>query len=79
MLIQQSLQNESESVGTESNDQIQPVNDIETNAISDTTPESNSPSVDIDKSELQNLLDLRTEGVVGWRGIVPQALEFWFD
>ena len=51
MLIQQSLQNESESVGTESNDQIQPVNDIETNAISDTTPESNSPSVDIDKSD----------------------------
>ena len=51
MLIQQSLQNESESVGTESNDQIQPVNDIETNAISDTTPESNSLSVDIDKSD----------------------------
>ena len=51
MLIQQSLQNESESTETELNDQIQPVKDTETNEISDMTPESNLPPVDKDKSD----------------------------
>ena len=51
MIIQQSLQNESESIETELNDEIQPDKDTETNEISDTISEGNLPPIDIDKSD----------------------------